>query len=269
MFPVFGWENSLISFVLCWVMEKELKLIDNACLLRGFSPRTKKAYMFWARKFLESNDEYQEFILRMIKSGKDNNTVRLASCAVRFYLELKGEVVEKIMPKRTQKLPDVLSKQEVKMIINNTVNPKHRLILVLLYGAGLRLNEVRNLKVEHIKTKQILVKQGKGNKDRLTILPKDASKLIRQLNVVEGYLFKGRNGKYSSKSIQLVVDQAAKRAGLGHVHPHMLRHSFATHLLESGVDTRVIQKLLGHSKLETTQIYTHVTSNIQVKSPLD
>ncbi|MFQ5621419.1 MAG: tyrosine-type recombinase/integrase [Candidatus Nanoarchaeia archaeon] len=250
-------------------MEKELELLDNACLLKGFSPGTRKAYGFWMKKFLASGMSYQEFFLTMIKLGKNNNTVRLASSAVRFYLELKGESVEKIMPKRKQKLPDVLTQQQVRKMINTTVNVKHRLILVLLYGAGLRLNELRNLRIEDIKPKQILVRQGKGGKDRLTLLPNEARQLLRQLNVTQGYLLEGRNGKYSAKSIQLVVEQAGKRVGISGVHPHMLRHSFATHLLEKGVDTRIIQKLLGHSKLETTQIYTHVTSNIQVKSPLD
>lgn len=244
-------------------------MIDNACLMKGYSRMTSKAYRFWAKKFLESGKSYMEFCLSMIKQGKDTNTVRLASNAIRFYLKLKGEKPSKIMPKRAQKIPKVLSQEEIRKMINNTVNPKHKLILVLLYGAGLRLAELRNLKVEHIQPNNILVKQGKGRKDRLTLLPKEARLILKQLCVSEGYVLKGRNGKYSTKSIQAVVEQAAKRVGLKNVHPHILRHSFATHLLEKGTDTRVIQKLLGHSRLETTQIYTHVTKNISVKSPLD
>lgn len=250
-------------------MEKELEQVDNECLLKGLSPKTKKAYRFWTAKYLTSGKSYQEFCLTMIKAGKEPNTIRLASSAIRFYLRLKGETAKKIMPKRKQKLPRVLTQQEVRTMITNTANPKHRLILVLLYGAGLRLNELRNLKIEHLQPNSILVKQGKGRKDRLTLLPKEAKTLLKQLCITEGYLLKGRNGKYSAKSIQAVVEQAAQRVGLKDVHPHSLRHSFATHLLEKGTDTRIIQKLLGHSRLETTQIYTHVTNNITIKSPLD
>jgi len=235
-------------------------LIDNACMLKGYSKMTGKAYRFWVGKYLESGKSYMGFCLGMIKQGKDVNTVRLASNAIRFYLKLKGETPPKIMPKRAQKIPKVLTQEEIRKMVNNTVNPKHKLVLVLLYGAGLRLNELRNLRVEHILPNKILVRQGKGRKDRFTLLPKEAKKLIRQICVAEGYILKGRKGQYSAKSIQAVVEQAAKRAELKNVHPHTLRHSFATHLLERGIDTRIIQKLLGHKRLETTQIYTHVTA---------
>lgn len=242
-------------------------MIDNACLMKGYSRMTSKAYRFWARKFLESGKSYMEFCLAMIKQGKDTNTVRLASNAIRFYLKLKGEKPAKIMPKRSQKIPRVLTREEIRRMVNNTLNPKHRLILVLLYGSGLRLNELRNLKVEHILPKNVLVKQGKGGKDRLTLLPKEAKKLISQLGITEGYVFRGRKGKCCAKTIQAAVENAAKRAGLKEVHPHTLRHSFATHLLERGIDTRIIQKLLGHKRLETTQIYAHVTTSRIGKMP--
>lgn len=252
-------------------MEKELEKVENACLLRGYSPRTRKSYRFWMARFLRSGNEYQPFLLDLIRQGKAPETVRLASAAIRFYFQVNNKKITKgPLPKRRQNLPHVLTKQEIRAMIHRTSNPKHRLILALLYGAGLRLNELRNLKIEHLQPNNVLIKQGKGNKDRLTLLPKEAKPLIRQLGITKGYLLRGRNGKYSAKSIQAVVQQAAKRAGIQkHIHPHCLRHSFATHLLEQGTDTRIIQKLLGHKRLETTQRYTRVTTSTTIKSPLD
>jgi len=249
-------------------VEKELELLDNECLLRGYSPRTRKSYAHWVGRYLRSGKAYQPFLLGLINQGKASETVRLASSAIRFYLKLKGEHVRKIAPKRAQKLPRVLSKQEIQAMIRNTINPKHKLALIFLYGAGLRLNELRNLKVEHIRPAHILIKQGKGNKDRLVPLPKEAKRLIKDV-CQEGYVLQGRNGKCSAKSIQSVAHQAAKRVGLNNIHPHCLRHSFATHLLEKGVSTRIIQQLLGHARLETTQRYTRVAKDTCVKSPLD
>lgn len=249
-------------------VEKEFELVHNECLMRGYSQKTRQSYAYWVKKYLESGKAYQPFMLLLINQGKASETVRLASAAIRFYLKLKGEHVRKITPKRAQKLPKVLDKQEIQAMIRNTINPKHKLILVLLYGAGLRLNELRNLKTEHILPDGILVKEGKGKKDRRTLLPKEAKRLIRDIGT-DGYLLKGRTGKYSAKSIQAVVDQAAKRIGLKRVHPHCLRHSFATHLLEKGVDTRIIQQLLGHARLETTQRYTRLSMRLRIKSPLD
>jgi len=236
--------------------------------MRGYSARTRKSYAYWVKKYLASGKAYQPFMLLLINQGKASETVRLASAAIRFYLTLKGKQVRKIMPKRAQKLPEVLSKQEIRDMIRNTMNPKHKLILVLLYGAGLRLNELRNLKIEHILPDGILIKEGKGKKDRKTLLPKEAKRLIRDICSTEGYLLQGRMGKYSPRSIQAIVNQAATRIGVKHIHPHCLRHSFATHLLERGVDTRIIQQLLGHARLETTQRYTRVTKQ-HIRSPLD
>ena len=162
-------------------------------------------------------------------------------------------------------------------MIEKTGNIKHRLILSLLYGSGLRLEEIRNLKVKDIDIYRlaIYVRKGKGSKDRTTILPLN---ILEELNLYmnskspEDYLFNGKNGKISGRSIQLIINKASKKAKIiKKVYPHLLRHSFATHLLESGVDIRVIQKLLGHSSVRTTQIYTHLSKTHinTITSPLD
>jgi integrase/recombinase XerD len=149
----------------------------------------------------------------------------------------------------------------VKAMIEGAVNAKHKLLLSFLYSTGLRLAEVRALKYEHLFPERAhgVVKAGKGAKDRLFHFSPELATLIPQ---GEGYLFQGRRGMYSVKAIQMIVKNAAKRAGIQrNVTPHMLRHSYATHLLEQGVDIRLIQELLGHASLNTTQIYTHVAKS--------
>jgi site-specific recombinase XerD len=179
--------------------------------------------------------------------------------------------------KRTT-LPKDISPQQVKDMIVNTKNIKHKCIIELLYSCGLRLNELINLKIQHIDSERmrILVENAKGGKDRYVML---SDTLLQDLRTYwdkyrpEDYLFQGQNNiKYSDKSVQNVVKNAAIKSGIKQkVSPHILRHSFATHLLEKGTDIRFIQELLGHKSIKTTEIYTHVTdiSKSNIRSPLD
>jgi len=188
-----------------------------------------------------------------------------------------------LYPKRSAlKLPKFISKQEVAKILKVTKNRKHLCIIKLLYGAGLRLNELLSLKITDIDSNNmlILVRQSKGNKDRMVMLSKNLLSDLR-LYFMEYkpkiFLFEGQNKlQYSSTSVQQTVKKAAKRAakraGIKRkVTPHILRHSFATHLIEDGTDIRYVQELLGHNSIKTTQIYTHITdvSKSTIKSPLD
>ena len=248
--------------------------------LRGFSQRTMKSYIYHVNDFLEYCGQYdkcrkKEYILYLISQGKDPNTVRLAAAAIDFYTKaVIKEMPEHIeLPKRKKRLPDVLTKEQIKAMINALTNIKHQLIIEILYSSGLRLSELIDLHTEDINFEDsiIRVRQGKGSKDRLTIISKQTASKIKQFKKA-GYIFEGRNGKYSAKSVQLVLENAARKAGIMQkVTPHMLRHSFATHLLEQGIDIRYIQALLGHSRLQTTQIYTHVakTQLTSIKNPLD
>ena len=181
-------------------------------------------------------------------------------------------------PIKEHKLPKVISKEEVLAIIENTNNIKHRCIVSLLYSAGLRRSELINLKITDIDGKRMLIKveDAKGNKDRYTLL---SSKLLEKLRNYykkwkpKIYLFEGPEGmKYSARSIANIIKNAATKAGIKkNVTPHMLRHSFATHLLENGTDLRNIQVLLGHSSLKTTEIYTYVATSSfnKIKNLLD
>ena len=172
----------------------------------------------------------------------------------------------------------MISKEDVLNLVEQTNNIKHRCIVELLYGSGLRRNELINLKIEDIDSKRMLVrvKQAKGNKDRITLLSQNALRDLRCYYKTwkpKEYLFEGqKGGKYSGQSVVKVVKAAASKAGIRiPVTPHMLRHSFATHLLEAGVDLRQIQVLLGHQSSKTTEIYTHVATNTfkTIKNPLD
>jgi len=175
-------------------------------------------------------------------------------------------------------LPVVLSKEEARKMIEITKNPKHNCIISLLYGTGVRVSELTHIKMRDIDMdrKMLRVFQGKGKKDRFVMLPEKLMPIFSiqmKLKSAGDYLFtNGRGSRLTEATIQKIVGQAAEKAGIRkNVSPHTLRHSFATHLLENGTDIRYIQELLGHAKLQTTQIYTHVASNdlSRLKSPLD
>ncbi|MFM8787665.1 MAG: tyrosine-type recombinase/integrase [Bacteroidota bacterium] len=181
-------------------------------------------------------------------------------------------------PRRAFRLPHVLSKQEVKRILESLINRKHRAMLSLIYACGLRRSEVLNLRPSDIQSDRglLFVASAKGAKDRVVPL---SSKLLIQLREYyrdyrpKVFLFEGQcGGKYSPKSLQLVFRHALEKAGIHKPATlHWLRHSYATHLLESGTDIRYIQELLGHSSSRTTELYTHVSNRQlqQIRSPFD
>jgi len=180
-------------------------------------------------------------------------------------------------PKRNKKIPEVLTLGEVKKLIGVINNIKHKLIVKLLYGCGLRVSELVNLKKQDFNFAEglIHIKLSKGKKDRFVKIPdsiKEELENYYKLNNEEIFFPSARGGKLSTKSIQLIIKNSAKTAGIKkNISPHTLRHSFATHLLEQGIDLRIIQKLLGHSDIKTTQIYLSVSSQTikNIKSPLD
>ncbi|WP_394907837.1 tyrosine-type recombinase/integrase [uncultured Mesonia sp.] len=196
---------------------------------------------------------------------------------VLFNIELQ-EDLNHLRPKRNKSLPSVLSLEEVLRILQATKNLKHRFIFALLYSSGLRIGEALSLRVSdlNIERRQIFIHRSKGRKDRVVILADTILPLLyNYLNTYQPrhFLIEGRSGyAYQASSVRASLKRAVLRAKITKtVTPHTLRHSFATHLLETGVDLRYIQELLGHSKPETTMIYTHVSRKqlLQIKSPLD
>jgi integrase/recombinase XerD len=215
---------------------------------------------------------------RNISTSYQNQVIN----AIKFYYEkvLKGKretyYIER--PRREKFLPTVLSEEEVRKIIISIDNLKHKCLIMTAYSAGLRVGELLGLKTVDIDSKRMLItiKQGKGKKDRVTLLSKKLLDLLREYykeyRPIE-YLFVGvAGGQYSERSVQNILKEACRKAGIKkHVTMHTLRHSFATHLLEHNTDLRYIQELLGHTNPKTTQIYTHITTKglDQLKSPLD
>jgi len=263
--------------------EWEKKLLDEL-KIRGYSRKTQKAYIYYVHRFLKSGLELREFLIRMADSGKAKQTIRLAGFAVKFYLKtVKGQDEILRMPnvKKGQKLPVVLSKEEILRMINSVDNIKHRLMILLMYSAGLRGGELLSLRWEDIdfERKIIHIKNAKGGKDRIVMLAAKARKSLKEINIFKtnnsetGYVFVSNRGEmYSHRTLQIIVKNAARKAGISkHIWPHTLRHSFATHLLENGTDIRHIQMLLGHTRLQTMQVYTHVARNElgKIKSPVD
>jgi integrase/recombinase XerD len=264
--------------------------LSEELTLRGYTKDTKKTYTYHINKFLLwtkhnskriSSQSIRDYFLFLNTKKLDTNTIRLIRSSLEFFTKniLNYNIGLETLPrtKRKKQLPKVLTKQEIDIIVNNIKNEKHKLMIEIIYSSGLRLSELINLKQNDINphNNTIHIKSAKGKKDRITILSqKTKNKLfdyILKTTFKTNYLFETqRKTKYTKKSIQNIVKKASITLNK-HVTPHMLRHSFATHLLEEGIDIRLIQKLLGHSNLETTTVYTKVATNnlINVKSPYD
>lgn len=221
-----------------------------------------------------------EYILAKRLSSSMQNQVINAIKKFFIIIENRRMDIDSIhRPRKERKLPHVLSKEEIKMIIESPRNLKHRAMLSLIYGCGLRRGELLNLRPTDIDSKRKLVSiyQGKGKKDRLVPIGDRLIELMREYYKAyrpKTYLFEGQNAgePYTATSLQKVLKRALKAAGINKPATlHWLRHSFATHLLEAGTDLRYIQKILGHNSSKTTEIYTHVSNESlqNIKSPFE
>lgn len=225
-------------------------------------------------------DYNNDYILKKnLSASYQNQTINSIKLFFKITQDSKIEVEKIHRPKRSKLLPNVLSKEEVKLILEIHLNIKHKMMLSLIYSCGLRCGELLALKPIHIDSKRniILIKNAKGNKDRIVPLSLKILEMLREyykLYRPEVFLFEGREkGKpYDARSLQQVLKHAVAKTNIKKpVTLHWLRHSYATHLLESGTDLRYIQELLGHNSSKTTEIYTHVSTKSlqQIKSPFD
>lgn len=259
--------------------------------LKGFSTRSITTYVssvaalaaYHKRSPLElSTDEIREFLLHELnEKNLAARTVNLHHAALKTFYNFMapGSTVMNGITnvKCSQHIPVVLDTQEVLRLLDSIHNIKYKAAVTLLYSSGLRLGECISLKPHHIESgrMKIRVEQGKGKKDRYTVLSHQALNLLREYFRrfhPKMWLFEGRTGKISKRMIGYHIASAARNARIGKkVSPHTLRHCFATHLLEQGVSLQVIQQLLGHSSIKTTTIYTHVSSVMidKVISPFD
>jgi integrase/recombinase XerD len=262
--------------------------------LRGCAPSTCKSYLHCARAFVAYHKrpaeemgppEVREYLLHLEAKKASSSTRRVHASALKFLygvtLGRLGVAQGIVGPRRIeQRLPDVLSGAEVEQLLEAIPSLKHRAIAMMAYGAGLRVAEVCALRVADIDSDQMLihVRQGKRKRDRFVMLPERVLALLRRYWVdarpERPFLFPGAHpGRcITVSSVQKTLKEAARNAGIAkRVSPHVLRHSFATHLLEQGTDVRVIQMLLGHASIGTTMRYTRVTSeHIRgTTSPLD
>lgn len=260
--------------------------------LRRYAFNTAKVYISMFEKFINrfyeipinelTEIEIRTYLKELHDREISNSYMNQMVNSIKFYFEIVMDMPSRMYglerPRKQKKLPKVISIEEVKLIIENTTNIKHRCIVSLLYSAGLRRSELLNLKTTDIDSKRMLifVESAKGNKDRYTILSETVLEDLRRYFKEwrpKHFLFEGLKGyQYSPTSVANIVRKSAIRANIHkRITPHMLRHSFATHLLENNTDLRYIQTLLGHSSSVTTEIYTQVaTKNLQnIKSPLD
>ncbi len=228
-----------------------------------------------------SKKEIQNYQYHLVIRGYSRSTQNQHINAIKYYYEhvLKRprEIYYIERPRKDRKLPEILSKNDVYNIISATENIKHKAALALLYACGLRIGELINLKLIDIDSKRMCIKisNAKGAKDRIVPLPINVLNLLRRYYKVylpKTYLFNGIDGgKYTAISVRNVLKRSTRHAGLRkNVTPHMLRHSYATHMLENGTDIRYIQAILGHNSIKTTEIYTHVSSKnvLAIKSPI-
>lgn len=269
-------------------MKKLLKQTDNLLKLRNYSPKTRKLYLLYIEQYLDFSKKHnlknkdeaiETFLLEKVDRKRSPQTVNLALNSIKFFYRdvLKdNEKIDLKFSKRNKKLPIVLTKKEIKQILENISNQKYKLSVTLSYAGGLRVSEVQNLKVKDINLEELTIhiKNAKGKKDRITIfaekLKSDIQNLIAGKNADDFIFNSNRGGKLTVRSFQMIFKRALKKAEIQKdASFHSLRHSFATHLLENGTDVRYVQELLGHANIRTTQVYTQVTNPHlkNIKSP--
>lgn len=276
--------------------EKVQNALDSnlkTMVLKGFAQSTINAYLYALTPFFNyfeqsdfkqvTKEQIEGYLYHLITQYKiseqqQNTIINAIKCFYEQTLGMPREYYTITRPKKSWNLPNVLSEEEVIAIINSPKNLKHKAVLYTIYSAGLRLGELIRLRITDIRSDDgyLFIKDSKGKKDRHTILSPYLLEILRAYYKEykpSYWLFEGQDGgQYSQRSVQNIYRKAVKDTGSNPWStPHTLRHSFATHLMQKGVNIRYIQSALGHSSTKTTEIYTRVLSisNKTLKSPLD
>lgn len=274
-------------------VQAELERNYQTMVLKGFSESTIRSYQHDLKPFFNFFEKYEYrsinkeqiegYVYHLISKykiseQKQNSVINAIKCYYEHCLGMPREYYNITRPKKSVNLPNVLSEEEVIKILNQPSNIKHRAILHTIYGSGLRVGEVIRLRVDDVRSDDgyLFIKDSKGKKDRHTVLSPHLLKLLREYYIEHKpsyWLFEGQDGgQYSARSIQNIYRRAVKETGANPWStPHTLRHSFATHLMQRGVNIRYIQSALGHASSKTTEVYTRILAinNETLTSPLD
>lgn len=261
--------------------------------IKRYAPNTIKTYGGAISSFLEyfskrdvekiSHKDIEKYLEHKIKDKKISFSAQKGIIgAIKLYYKFlynKNIAIDYLYPDRNEfKLPKVLSGEDIKNILNTIENLKHKTIISTIYSCGMRISEALNLKISDIDSKRMMVRieNSKGNRDREVMLSENMLILLREYYKAykpQKYIFEGqKGGKYTARSAEQVFKKALKKAKINKTASlHTLRHSYATHLIEQGTDIRIVQELLGHKNIKTTQIYTHITDikKLKIKNPLD
>ncbi len=256
--------------------------------LRNYSPKTMKIYCMYNRHFLTfcrklpqqvTTQDIRAYLLHLLEKQYSSSAVNLAHNAINFYYQqVMKRKFDIPFQKREQIVREDATAEEIRQMLAVTKNQKYRLLISLLYAAGVRVSEAVRVKLEHLhfEKKLLLVKQGKGKKDRYTILSntviREIKEYLAQRSYQSTYLFASRDGHLCEKTAEEVLFQARKKAGLSKViTPHTLRRSFATHHINQKTRLEFIQSMMGHKDIRTTRGYQYITPTHlqQVKSPHD
>ncbi len=265
------------------------KILLEEMKLKNFSQKTIAIYLHYNQDFLQfchksprevSHLDIRTYLLHLIEKQHSSSTINLAHNALAFYYGriLRKRVREIPYQKREQRIRVFASPEEIVNMIESVDNPKHKLMISLLYASGVRVSELVSIKIEDLDLQKRLLKvrQGKGKKDRYTILSVKVTEQIKNYIQIpppqSNYLFSSHDGHVTIRTVEEVIKQACQKAKINSpLSPHSLRHSFATHLMENGTKIEYIQQMLGHKDIRTTRIYQHISTKHleKIKSPQD
>jgi site-specific recombinase XerD len=269
--------------------DSKIHLFREVLSIRNYAPQTIKTYLKAVDQYNRfsslqkpTQDSLYKFALELKGKNLSFSHIKNSVMAVKLYSEIifKQNLISDFLRgyRKERKLPDVLSIEEIKQVIDCIENLKHKTIISLIYSCGLRISECVNIKISDIDSKRMMIKivQSKGNKDRYVPLSNKMLLLLREYYKEykpTDFLFEGQNEKYySARSIQSILKKALDKSKITkHISVHSLRHSYATHLLEQGTDISIIQKLLGHKDIKTTLLYTQISKAhlTKINNPFD